>query len=94
MARSTPSLHLQSSHLSAAAPTEYHFPAHSRARLVLGTAICCAACAWMRTVPAGVSIIVYRGRREFGSGHNAGLVCLRQRIKVIGVVVADLQQLG
>ena len=58
----------------------------------IGTAICCAACAWMRTVPAGVSIIVYR--REFGGGHNAGLVCLRQRIKVIGVVVADLQQLG
>ena len=46
----------------------------------------------MRTVPVGVSIIVYR--REFGSGHNTGLVCLRQRIKVIGVVVADLQQLG
>ena len=92
MALSTPPLHLRSSHLSAAAPTEYHFLAHSRARLLLGTAICCAACAWMRKVPAGVSIIVYR--REFGSGHNAGLVCLCQRIKVIGIVVADLQQLG
>ena len=92
MARLTPSLHLQSSQLSAAAPKEYHFLAHSRAITVLGTAISCAACAWMRTVPAGVSIIVYR--REFGSGHNAGLVYLRQRIKVIGVLVADLQQLG
>ena len=92
MARPTPSLHLQSSQLSAAAGKEYHFLAHSRARLVLGMAICCPACAWMRTVPAGVSIIVYR--RESGSGHNVGLVCLRQRIKFIGVVVADLQQLG
>ena len=92
MARSTPSLHPQSSHLPAAAPKEYRFLAHSRATLVLGTAICCAACAWTRTVPAGVSIIVYR--REFGSGQNAGLLCLRQRIKVIGVVVADLQPLG
>ena len=60
MAHSTPSLHLQLSHLLAAAPKEYHFLSHSRARLLIGTAIWCTAWPWTRTVPAGVSSMVYR----------------------------------
>ena len=43
-------------------------------------------------MPAGVSIVVYQ--RDFRSEHNAVLVCSRKTFTVIGVVVADLQQLG
>ena len=41
MARSTPSLHLQPSHLSAAAPKEYHFLAHSADLDILSAADQC-----------------------------------------------------
>ena len=44
---------------------------YSRDGLVLRTAICCVACAWIRTVPAGVSIIniVLHGESNTSQGH-------------------------